>query len=285
VGYKERKRFLNHIKYWNREDHKSKEAKKTKRNMVDDLGISLYTRDCYKENCIRNWTPIELSNYLQLTIDNNEMEKVIELLLNLEVGEQNKASHIISGRYYHLKAHGKTACPKEYAWLHNIGESKLRGLVGEIHPSPETSNMDSIPTKERVLDKKYQSIAFLKYIYESEIYSDPIPSTEYRRISYLNDRFGAYSFFMTGFSNGVHGDFEGLVGINWNNPPSFKYFQDIWKQYYPYLLTESDVPQCDICMNFKKQEINALKDNNFAEQQRIKEIARNHKATAKNLTD
>lgn len=125
----------------------------------------------------------------------------------------------------------------------------LSWLIYQEELSLALIDTEPIVEKEFILDKKERISAFLKYMYASDVYSDPIPSSRFRRISYLIDISPAYRFFMTGFSDGIQGDFSGLVSLNWKIPISFSYFKKIGNLDHELLLTESDVPNVMNALN------------------------------------
>jgi hypothetical protein len=74
---------------------------------------------------------------------------------------------------------------------------------------------------------------------------------EFRTISLFDDKEAVFRFFMTGSEDGIQGDFEKLVRINFDSPCSFEWFTQVWTKNFPYFYTESDKPQCVQCYNYK----------------------------------
>jgi len=68
---------------------------------------------------------------------------------------------------------------------------------------------------------------------------------------------------MVGNEDNIQGDFDGLVHINFDSPCSFSWFSEVWDNYAPKLITESDHPQCVECFELTSQHREALhrKDN------------------------
>jgi len=87
-------------------------------------------------------------------------------------------------------------------------------------------------------------------------YSEPIVGDappDARRISLFFDKKAVFNFFSTGEEDGIQGDFDGLVACNFDDPVSFRWFEEIWKNEFPHLYTESDTPQCPECFEYDQE--------------------------------
>jgi len=141
--------------------------------------IELLSRECCSQHCLENWSFKELLNFLSITVELNEkqkIEKVQDLLKNNRIESEVMGYSIVCGEYFLLKASGKTCCPKAFAWLHNVGESKLRTIVEitfqDDNPQPmDIENLDRV-LMETPLYKKDLVLSWLTHIYKSEIWSD-----------------------------------------------------------------------------------------------------------------
>lgn len=119
--------------------------------------------------------------------------------------------------------------------------------------------------------KKEKIVAFLNHIEQQ--YSEPMVgySEDSRRVTVFGCKEDVFSFFMTGFHDGIHGDFQNLVALNYESPVSLDYFIKIWAQYKPSLFTESDRPQCSECMSFDLKIKDEIKSKNMSQVLQLKE--------------
>jgi len=82
-------------------------------------------------------------------------------------------------------------------------------------------------------------LAFLKHL--AEKYAEPVmENSDYIHLTFFACQEDVFTFFITGFHNGIQGDFDGLVKLNYDSPPSQDYFKRLWNNYFPKMLTESD---------------------------------------------
>lgn len=113
--------------------------------------------------------------------------------------------------------------------------------------------------------KKEKIVAFLNYIEQQ--YSEPMVgySEVCRRVTLFGCKEDIFKFFMTGFHDGIHGEFQNLVALNYESPVSLDYFLKIWTQFKPSLYTESDRPQCSECMEFDLKIKDEIKSKNMSQ--------------------
>ena len=99
--------------------------------------------------------------------------------------------------------------------------------------------------------------------YSEPVVRDSSPNT--RLISVFENREAIYNFFMTGYEDGIQGEFAGLVKLNFDSPVSYEWFKTVWKNSHPLLYTEDDKPQCPECYEFKEKIKESLRQKDNAQ--------------------
>ena len=93
-----------------------------------------------------------------------------------------------------------------------------------------------------------------------------------RSLTSFYDKQHVFQYFNSGETNGVVGEFEEIIKLNYREPISRGYFYRLWREAFPLLLTESDRPQCSQCAKHNEIIHNAIvaKDFHLKETERAK---------------
>lgn len=183
-----------------------------------------------------------------------------------------------------------------FARMHSIGKTTLSEIVRELkHPSQVVALVMPTPFRPTLL-KKDRIIAFLRYLQHSK-YVEPVPGSckfnfkndtlgnpENVSLTFFHDKESVFRFFMLGVEDGIPGEFEGMVKLNFESPPSINYFKKLWESDFPFLLTESDRPQCTECFKYDKEAKEALRSNDTVLHASILAAKRSHKLTASQIS-
>jgi len=132
------------------------------------------------------------------------------------------------------------------------------------------------------ITKKERIIAFLECIKKN--YSEPFMGDApegARLITLFGDKKAVFYFFTTGEEDGIQGDFDQLVALNFSDPVSFDWFSRIWSENFPHLYTENDKPQCSECFELNEQYKKAVREHDIIEATKIKDTKETHLEQAK----
>jgi hypothetical protein len=191
--FKNKNTFKYHLKKQKLQLPKSKTGEKLVSN---EYILEHLSQKCCATKCIEHWTINEIKSWLRkISVLSNleKSNKIVEMLQMMIVDETDcQVSNKINTVSFNLKIMGKTVCPTSFVFLNGVSYKKCAQLVQnfivektnnlkdflndelEMTNFPEVSNNLQLESSSSQVTIKSRIISFLQFIYESEIFTEPM---------------------------------------------------------------------------------------------------------------